>query len=108
MWRVCEFGEATGSEGGTIIRDEEHVHGARITLESATPSAPFTITCGIYGWMVHTRFFGNEFEAAADYEAMKQGLEDILAVIPAESEASSRDGTGTVVAAINFFLQRFP
>ena len=44
---------ATGSEGGVILRDELHPHGARITLEQT--STGFAITCGIYGWMVHTR-----------------------------------------------------
>jgi hypothetical protein len=49
----------TGSEGGTIVLDEEHGLGARITLEKDGAIAPFTITCGIYGWMAHTRFFSN-------------------------------------------------
>lgn len=45
----------TGSEGGTILRDELHPDGARITLERT--ASQFAITCGVYGWMVHTRFF---------------------------------------------------
>jgi hypothetical protein len=46
-----------GSENGLTLKDEEQVRGARITLERDTRIAPFAITCGIYGWMVHTRFF---------------------------------------------------
>lgn len=49
-----------GSEDGTIVRDEECDGFSRITLERETPHVPFAITCGIYGWMVHTRFFGAE------------------------------------------------
>jgi hypothetical protein len=67
-----------GSESGTIARDEEHDGGARITLERDAASAPFAITCGIYGCMAHTRFFSNEVEAVTAFEEMKHGLERIL------------------------------
>jgi hypothetical protein len=45
----------TGSEEGTIVRDQEHPLGARISLERDCRVAPFAITFGIYGWMLHTR-----------------------------------------------------
>jgi hypothetical protein len=35
---------------------------ARITLER-DGHQPFAITCGSYGWMVHTSFFSGEEEA---------------------------------------------
>lgn len=57
--------------------DEEHAQGARITVES-NGHAPWSITCGIYGSMVHTRFFVRRDEAMAEVEPMKQGLEALL------------------------------
>jgi hypothetical protein len=67
-----------GSEGGTVLRDEEHPLEARIALERDTPTAPFAITCGIYGCMVHTRFFTLESEARAQYDEMKTALSALL------------------------------
>ena len=51
-WIAFENGSsigATGSEGGTILRDELHPAGSRITLERT--ATRFAITCGVYGWM---------------------------------------------------------
>ena len=59
-WHPFEDGASigqAGSEGGVIVRDDEHPWGARITLERDGGFAPFALTCGIYGWMVHTRWF---------------------------------------------------
>ena len=58
--------------------DEEHTDGARITLERDGDIAPFSITCGVYGWMFHTRFFGEEAEARSQYDAMKVALSDLV------------------------------
>ncbi|MCP3856235.1 MAG: hypothetical protein GY745_13965 [Actinomycetia bacterium] len=60
-----------------IVLDEEHVDGARITPERDA-HAPWSITCGVYGWMVHTRFFSSQDEAAAELERMREGLEILL------------------------------
>ena len=68
----------TGSESGVILRDEEHDDGARITLEQGGRIAPFAITCGIYGLMMHTAFASSEPEGVAKYEAMKKRLEALL------------------------------
>jgi len=60
MWDPFDSGTTigqTGSESGRIMRDEQHSRGARITLERDTRAAPFAITCGAYGWMVHACFF---------------------------------------------------
>ena len=65
-------------ENGTIILDEEHVDGARITIERGGSTAPLSITCGIYGWMVHTRFFDTETEARRECEEMKVALAEII------------------------------
>jgi len=86
-----------GSENGTIIRDDEHAMGARITLERDTPTAPFAITCGVYGWMVHTRFFATEAEALAQFKEMKNALESIL-MMPRDS----------VSEGLTQFIQKYP
>jgi len=81
MWKPFDNGAPfglKGSESGETIRDEEHVQGARITLEKNAAIAPFAITCGIYGWMVHTRFFATEVEARAEYDKMKASLSEIV------------------------------
>ena len=75
-WQPTENGGTlgtAGSEGGVILRDEEHDLGARITLERHCSIAPFAVTCGIYGWFFHTRFASTETEA--EYSAMSSGLE---------------------------------
>ena len=60
-----------GSEGGKILNDQEHINGARITIESNVGSIPFAITFGIYGLMVHTEFF-SEIEIATEYFKRKK------------------------------------
>ncbi len=80
MWHAFDGGASAGqqgSEGGVIVLDEEHADGARITLER-DGHAPWSITCGVYGWMLHTRFFSSRDEAVAALEPMRQGLEAIL------------------------------
>lgn len=80
-WHIFNDGATlgtAGSENGSIIRDEEHAFGARITLERRTQAAPFATTCGVYGSMVHTRFFHSEVEANAEYDQMKTALAEIL------------------------------
>lgn len=68
----------TGSEGGRIHADLEHPGGARITIEQGG-SAPWSITCGIYGGMVHTRWFGDRAVAEAEFHRMQPALEELLA-----------------------------
>ena len=86
MWQPFEDGGTIGTEGsesGTVLRDEEHDGGARITLERGGRSGPYAITCGIYGTMVHTRQYGSERQAARAFEDMKQRLDRIMQAIPA-------------------------
>jgi hypothetical protein len=96
---------ATGSEGGTILRDELHREGARITLERA--ARRFAITCGVYGWMVHTRFFADGSEAAAEYEAMKPAMAAILARLPRADE-DAEAAVPEVAEVLDEFIARFP
>lgn len=76
----------TGSEEGVILLDEENELGARITIEKNGVTAPFAITCGIYGWMVHTHFLGTESEARATFERMKIDLVRIIDLIPGTTD----------------------
>ncbi len=108
-WQPFENGSTlgqTGSEAGTIMRDEEHVLGARISLERDTRVAPFAITCGIYGWMLHTRFFGSQQEAETQYDAMKQALAALLEA--AEKTAESDGGRHVLLAGVTTFVEMFP
>ena len=94
-----------GSEKGTIICDEEHPDGARITLER-DGFAPFAITCGIYGWMVHTRFFSNQPEAQQAYDEMKIELDKVLGLIPSPEDFEEK--SHVAIDAIGRFIERFP
>jgi hypothetical protein len=95
-----------GSEEGTIMRDEEYSLGARISLERDCRVAPFAITCGVYGWMMHTRFFSSKFEAETQYEAMKSALAMLLEV--AQRTADIDGGRQILTAGVSKFVEMFP
>ncbi len=63
------------------------------------------ITCGMYGWMCHTRFFGNGDEAESECRVMKQALENLIEL--AFTPVSDADAQ-VVVAAIEAFVERSP
>lgn len=107
MWHSFSDGVTLGmkgSENGETIRDEEHALGARITLEQNANIAPFTITCGVYGWMVHTRFFAKEDEAVAAYDKMKASLAEIVERF---SDPNYDDRRATE-EAMEAFVETFP
>jgi hypothetical protein len=93
-----------GSESGVIVRDEEHPSEARITLERDAPAAPFAITCGIYGCMLHTRFFSLESEASLQYDEMKAALSALLA---AEKEGGP-EGSNSFLDGVAKFVEAYP
>ena len=95
-----------GSEEGIVTRDEEHVLGARITLEREASVAPFAITCGIYGWMMHTRFFDSEAEAEEQYDLMKNSLSELMEA--AERTASVDGGRQVLMDGIHKFVGEYP
>ena len=109
-WTEYQNGETVGligSESGRIAVDQEHSSGARITLEKDAELAPFTITCGIYGWMVHTRFFSSRTEAQEQFEAMKHALGEILAGLPGSD--SELDGEmAEFLESIEAFTETYP
>ena len=109
MWRPFENGATVGqpgSEGGATIRDEEHEAGSRITLERGCGSAPWAVTCGIYGWFFHTRFLGSEAEA--EFPAMQDSLAAILDIVRRVDDPGADVQMGTVGEAISEFVARFP
>jgi hypothetical protein len=109
VWKPFEDGATfgqPGSEGGVIVRDEEHAAGARATLERDCGSAPWTVTCGVYGWFFHTRFLGSEAEA--EFPAMLAGLAAILDGIPRADDPEAGSKMGAVSEAIERFVARFP
>ncbi len=95
-----------GSEEGIVVRDEEHILGARITLERATSVAPFAITCGIYGWMMHTCFLSTEAEADSQYDLMKDSLSALLEA--AERTANIDGGRQVLFDGIDEFIGAYP
>ncbi len=110
-WRGFQEGSSLGdrgSEGGIILLDEEHVEGARITLEQGGAIAPFSITCGVYGWMCHTRFFATRAEAEAEYERMKEGLATVLNTIPFQSDPDYEERMRSAADAVGRFVEAFP
>jgi hypothetical protein len=95
-WQPFQNGETVGQQGtenGTVVLDEEHPSGARICLERGG-RAPVAITCGVYGWMVHTRFLMEDDEANDAMRAMKVDL-------AALASDPSRAGCGE-------FVERYP
>jgi hypothetical protein len=107
MWRPYASGATIGgrgSEDGIIIRDEEHELGARITLERECRQIPFAVTCGVYGWFVHTRYAGSEDEA--EFEEMAAALVSILDLVPSQHDAEEPK-IRAVTRAIERFVARF-
>ncbi len=80
--------------------------GARISLERDTRVAPFVITCGIYGWMLHTRFFASKNEAEMQYSLMKDALSALLQA--AEQTAEADGGRKVLMDGVSEFVEQYP
>ena len=103
-WFEYDNGRSIGSvstEGGMILRDEEHASGARVTLKRG--SSYISVSCNVYGWMDHTRFFGSITEAQREYIVMKSSLENMV-----ENVLSAGKGDLKMWEAIAAFVRRFP
>jgi hypothetical protein len=110
-WLATDHGSTIGSLGpqsGLIERDEEHTDGARITLEHDRTGLRFAITCGVYGWMFHTRFLGSIEEAEQAYLAMKIGLVRILEMNPLATDPGMDAKIELVISELQDFVDRFP
>lgn len=109
-WHPAEAGSTIGdigTENGIILRDEVYSGGARITLER-DGYTPFAITCGISGWMVHTRLFATEQEANEAFETMKSELACILDLIPSHDDPQANERMTEAGEAMRAFIKEFP
>jgi hypothetical protein len=103
-WLAYDNGNSigqVGAEGGVILLDEEHGSGGRMTLKQGKTF--ISVSCHIYGWIDHTRFFNSVSDAKREHAHMQSSmthmLEDILAA-----------GAGEIKMweAIAEFVRRFP
>jgi len=89
-----------GAEGGEILRDEKHIGGARVTLKHGSS---YVISCSVYGWMDHTRFFSSAADAQREYLLMKSSLTNMV-----ENISSAGGSDLKMWEAIADFVRRFP
>lgn len=109
MWRPFDDGVTVGrlaSEGGIIVRDEEHELGARVTLEQRSSNAPWTVTYGGYGWFFHMRFLGSE--TVGEFPTMLDAMAAISDIIPGSDEPDADAKVAAVTEGIHEFVSRFP
>lgn len=101
-WSLYNAGKSIGlsNEGGTIMFDEEHSDGARITLKRGKNY--ISISLNIYGWMDHTRFFNSDEDAQREYRAMRSSIKPTLELIHGEATDIK------IWEAISEFVRRFP
>jgi hypothetical protein len=103
-WVAYKNGDSIGSvgaEGGVTLRDEEHRAGARLTLKRGGNYV--SVTCSIYGWMDHTRFFCTVIDAQREYLLMRPPLTNMVEnILPAGKDDFK------MWEAIAEFVRRFP
>lgn len=107
-WYPFDGGQSlgqAGSESGSIVLDDEHPLGARITLEMGGYH-PYSITCGVYDLMVHTCYFRDEPSARGAFNAMKPELVAILELLPLASDP--HPDLSAARSRIEYFITRFP
>ncbi|MDD2923063.1 MAG: hypothetical protein PHQ36_12330 [Anaerolineales bacterium] len=103
-WFAYDDGRSIGevsAEGGVILRDEEHKRGGRMTLKQGKTF--ISVSCHIYKWMDHTRFFGSVNEAQREYVIMKNILGSMMDDILATGANDLK-----MWEAIADFVRRFP
>lgn len=103
-WSAYDNGRSIGkisAEGGLIMRDEEHSGGGRITFKRG--GEYISVSCYLYGWVDHTRFFSTTADAQREYVAMKAALSLVLDVINTEGVKEIK-----IWEAISDFVRRFP
>ncbi len=90
-----------GLAGGVILRDEEHINGARLTLKHG--DSYISVSCNIYGCIDHTRFFNAVPDAERDFVVMKSELGEMM-----DSFAAGGVDATKRWEAISEFVRRFP
>jgi len=78
-----------GSEHGIIITDMENINGARITVEKDTAAAPYAITFGIYGLMLHTHFKNRPEEVELYLDWVRSTMHKVFALYEQDEENRS-------------------
>ena len=124
IWQPAENGETIGtvstSEGGTIINEETLVGETQNTLDGKTPlviacgalgdalitlekhgNGTFTITCGIYGLMVHTAHFNTHDETLQNYDKMKQEIRGFIITLAGYDDIEDYDTYGWCERFVN-------
>jgi len=107
-WQLYDEGKTLGtlgSENGTIRADEEYSLGARITLEEQG-NLSWSITCGIYGSMVHTVFASSEADAREKYEEMKAAIGQFLDYIDSDA-VSEEEAPGIILDWCEEFVEKY-
>ncbi len=110
-WRPVEGGSTLGlegAEGGTLVRDEEHPAGLRLTLEEDASRSFHALTCTVSGWLVHRRYFDSDAKAAEAWDEMKPALLELVSQLPAEGAKGMEPATRAAGAKLGAFLARFP
>ena len=110
MWQPYDDNQTLGTEGsesGIIQRDEIYGSAARITFEAEGQVAPYAITCGIFGWMVHTHFVAQQEAVERDFEAMKQALSRIVNALQNEGEPRANEEEDAI-ALMSAFVHQYP
>ena len=110
-WHPTEQGRTLGlpgAEGGTIVRDESHPAGLRLTLEEDLERSFHVLTCGVSGWLVHRRYFTSDAEATAAWAEMVPALVELAQQLPASGPQGLDPATRAAGARLGAFLARFP
>lgn len=103
-WLPYDNGDSIGkvsAEGGVILRDEEHARGGRVTLKQGKTF--ISVSCHIYGWMDHTRFFYSLGEAQREYIIMRTLLGSMI-----ENILSAGADEIKMWEAIANFVRKYP
>ena len=95
-WYPFEDGATMSRDGenGFVLRDEQlgwedepEDADARLTLEQGRADRPgFFVTATLYAWLFVTAKYAGQTEAEAAYEAMKEDLVRLAALIPYEED----------------------
>lgn len=106
-WTPYENGATIGKrgmEGGNIVQDDEHINGARITLETQCKRAPVAITAGVYGWLVHTSFYSDQMTAEDEYKQMQA---DLATIADLRADESIYEHVDDLYNAIEAFQEKY-
>ena len=69
---------------------------------------PASVTCGLYGWMVHTRHFPDLETARAAFEAMKPELSQLVVMVPMSADPDCEPKKEALIRAITAFVDKYP